>query len=195
MITSLPWPLHVIDFEASSLDVMGYPIEVGVAQWGALGEPIRGWSTLIRPTDDWTRNGHWSSSSAKVHGLRGRDLLADGWAPERVARSLNDMLGPQGIAWCDGGPYDAHWMRALFRAAGVEPRFILGDWHRLASMLGKTERDLVFDWLERQPTRHRARADAEQLLLALAHAAGSEVGPVHELEQNLSQQGKAPCGG
>jgi hypothetical protein len=120
-----------------------------------------------------------------VHGLRGRDLLTDGWTPERVARRLNDTLGPAGIAWCDGRPYDSHWMGALFRAGGRAPCFVLGHWHRLASMFGKAEREAAFDRLERQPI-HRARADAEQLLLALtlAHTADGKVGPVRELDRN-----------
>jgi hypothetical protein len=123
------------------------------------------------------RRGHWSPASAKVHGIRGSDLLAHGQSPEQVAAALNAALGPGAIAWCDGGPYDAHWARALFTAAGVKPLFILGDWHRLAAMLGGSARERALDWLERAPTQHRAREDAEQLLLALAHAAEAEGGP------------------
>jgi len=75
----LPWPLAVIDIEASSLDLTGHPIEVGLALLSAPNEPIFGWSTLIRPVDEWRLHGHWSPVSAKVHGIRGGDLLAR-WA-------------------------------------------------------------------------------------------------------------------
>jgi hypothetical protein len=170
-----------IDFEASSLDQDSYPIEVGLALWPAPDEPILGWSALIRPAGEWTRCGHWSPASAKVHGIRGSDLLVRGQEPARVAAALNAALGPNGIAWCDGGPYDAHWAGALFKTGGIKPTFALGDWSRLAAMLGAAARERALAWLEQAPTRHRARADAEQLLLALAYGTGAEVGPVQNL--------------
>lgn len=183
--TALPWPLAVIDFEASSLDEDGYPVEVGLALWPAPDAPILGWSALIRPAGDWARRGHWSPASAKVHGIRGSDLLAHGQPPERIATALNEALGPGAVAWCDGGPYDAHWARALFKAGGVRPSFTLGDWHRLVPLLGAPARERALTWLQDAPARHRARADAEQLLFALAHAAGVEVGPAQDLAQRL----------
>ena len=96
-LATLPWPLAVIDFEASSLDPNGYPIEVGLALRPAPDEPIRGWSALIRPAEDWTRHGDWSPASAKVHGIRGGELLARGQPSEPIATALNAALGP-GIA-------------------------------------------------------------------------------------------------
>lgn len=170
----LPWPLTVIDIEASSLDLAGYPIEVGLARWPAPHEPIFGWSTLIRPTDEWRLHGHWSPVSAKVHGIRGSDLLAHGRSPQQVAAALNEAIGPGAVVWCDGGPYDAQWMQVLFKAGGVKPAFALGDWHRLASRLGGVFRERALVGLERVATRHRARADAEGLLFALADAIGLE---------------------
>jgi hypothetical protein len=176
------WPLTVIDIEASSLELTGYPIEVGLALWPAPDEPIFGWSTLIRPIDEWRQYGHWSPVSAKVHGIRGGDLLAHGHSPQQVAAALNDSLSSGSVVWCDGGPYDAQWIQALFKAGGVKPAFTLGDWHRLASMLGRAIRERALIGLERSPMRHRARADAEGLLLALAHAMDLEVGPVEDLD-------------
>ena len=46
--TALPWPLAVIDFEASSLDQDGYPIEVGLALAGARGRDLQ--LVLTHPT-------------------------------------------------------------------------------------------------------------------------------------------------
>ena len=183
--TALPWPLAVIDFEASSLDQDSYPIEIGLALWPAPDEPILGWSALIRPAGDWVRCGHWSPVSAKVHGIRGSDLLAHGRSPERIASALNEALGPGAVAWCDGGPYDAHWTRALFKAAGVRPTFALSDWHRLVPLLGAPARERALTWLKDALAQHRARADAEQLLFALAHAVGVDVGPAQDLAQRL----------
>ena len=183
--TSLFWPIAVLDFEASSLDDDSYPIELGLALWPAPDEPILGWSTLIRPVGDWMRRGHWSPASAKVHGIQGSDLLAHGRSPERFALALNEALGPGAVAWCDGGSYDAHWAGALFEAGGVRPSFVLGDWHRFVVLPGPQARERALAWLKDAPTRHRARADAERLLFALAHAAGVEVGPAQDLAQRL----------
>ena len=118
--------------------------------------------------------------SAKVHGIRGSDLVAHGHSPERVAVALNEALGPGGIAWCDGADYDAHWAGALFKAANIRRTFSLGDWHKLAAMPGREARERALDWIGQAKARHRARDDAEQLLLAMAHAVGAEIGPVQD---------------
>ncbi len=116
-----------------------------------------------------------------MHGIRGGELLARGQPVGRVAAALNEALGPATIAWCDGDAYDVHWTGALFKAAKIAPRFVLGDWHRLTAMLSPAMRERGLRWLEQAPSRHRAREDAEQLLLALAQAAGIETGPVQDL--------------
>ena len=194
--SGLPWPLAVIDIEASSLDLKGYPIEVGLAFWPAPAEPIFGWSTLIHPTDEWRLHGHWSPESAKVHGIRGRDLLAHGRSPPKVAAAQNEALGPGAVAWCDGGPYDAQWIQTLFKAGRVKPVFALGDWHRLASMLGRAFRERTLAALEQAPARHRARSDADGLLLTLADAMDLDVGPVENLDIRVAAlatlEGSAP---
>ena len=172
--TALPWPLAIIDFEASSLEQDGYPIEVGLAVWPGPEAAITGWSTLIQPAGEWSRCGHWSPASAKVHGIRGRDLLATGQPVERVAAALNERLGSGGVAWCDGDAYDIHWTNALFKAANATRRFRLGAWHQLIARLGPEMRERGLRWLDQAPARHRAREDAEQLLHALAHAVGGE---------------------
>lgn len=82
-------------------------------------------------------------------------------------------------------PYDAHWARALFKAGRVRPTFVLGDWHRLVPLLGAPARERAMAWLKDAPARHRAQADAEQLLFALAHAVGVEAGPAQDLAQRL----------
>ena len=181
--TALPWPLAVIDFEASSLDQDGYPIEVGLALWSGPEDPIFSWSSLIQPVGEWSRGGHWSSKSAKVHGILSRDLVAHGYPVDQVAAALNDTLGAETTAWCDGDAYDALWTGALFKAAEVTPVFVLGDWHRLMALLDLPMRERGLAWLKQVPARHRAREDAERLLLALAHAMGAEPGPIQDLAE------------
>ena len=172
--TALPWPLAVIDFEASSLDQDGYSIEVGLAFWPGPDAAISGWSTLIQPAGKWSRGGRWSPESAKLHGIRGKDLLANGQPVDRVAAALNERLGSGRIAWCDGEAYDVHWAGALFKAARATQHFRLGAWHQLIAMIGPEVRERGLDWLDQAPARHRAREDAEQLLHALAHVVGVE---------------------
>lgn len=138
------------------------------------------------------RHGHWSPDSAQVHGIRGNELRAQGKAPARVAALLNAVLGPC-AAWCDGGPYNAYW-GALFKAGGIKACSALGGWHRLTAMLGADRAVCAAEWLEQSPSRHRARADAGQLLFALAHA----VGPIPVLPRismpppSFPQQGNRP---
>lgn len=145
-----------------------------MAVWPAPDQPVLGWSTLIRPAWDWTSNGHWSVASAKVHGIRGGDLVVEGREPSRVVAALNAVVGVGAVAWCDGGPYDAHWISALFKAGKVESVFTLGDWDRLVGRLDRTGQERAWTWLERSPSRHRARQDAEALLLALMEGIGTE---------------------
>ncbi|HQS07647.1 MAG: hypothetical protein B7Y12_04200 [Rhizobiales bacterium 24-66-13] len=160
------WPLRIIDFEASSLEDGGYPIEVGLAVWPAPDEPIQVWSALIRPTQDWTEFGHWSELSQDVHGIDQAEL-ATAESPMAVARSLNTLIGG-GPVWCDGGPFDAYWMDALFEAAGIKPSFTLRSWDGLLRELGDEVSQGVRDQLEHAEVRHRAGEDASMLMEALA---------------------------
>jgi hypothetical protein len=178
----LPWPLYMIDFEASSLEPGGYPIEVGLALWPAADEPIFSWSSLIRPTDDWLKHGDWSKASREVHGISQNEAVRTGREPVKVAKAINEALSQSGVVWCDGGPYDAQWARTLFKAAGLKMVCPLGDWHQLVAAVGGEARENALEWLERIPPRHRAREDAEHLLHALAYAVGAKAGPVQQLE-------------
>jgi len=163
----LPWPITVIDFEASSFDEGSYPIEVGVGIWHGPRNPIHLWSSLIRPVQTWTLTGHWSRKSERVHGIS-RPELAEGRPPSEVACILNSRVSTR-VAWCDGGPYDAYWLRTLYAAAGCTPSFHLMDWGALS--IGRPElSERLFAFLERTPAPHRARNDALRLLQALASA-------------------------
>ena len=131
------------------------------------------WSALIRPTQDWNDFGHWSELSQHVHGID-RAELATAEPPMAVARSLNTLIG-SGPVWCDGGPFDAYWMDALFEAAGIKPSFTLRGWDGLLRELGDDVSERVRDQLEQAEVRHRAGEDASMLMDALA--AGVRQGP------------------
>ncbi|KAA2235883.1 hypothetical protein [Salinarimonas soli] len=181
----LPWPLYTIDFEASSLEPGGYPIEVGLAFWGAPDEPVYSWSTLICPTDEWTQHGDWSKASRAVHGISQAEAKAHGRPPSLVAKAVSEALTTCRVLWCDGGPYDAQWARALFKPAGLRLPCPLGDWHQLLRTLDNNTRDRALHWIEQTPAEHRARADAELLLLALAHGIQITSRPTLNLEDRI----------
>lgn len=67
----------------------------------------------------------------------------------------------------DGGPYDAYWLRALFSVSNLKPSFALGNWSALLLSLLEAHRESAMAALEATPPRHRAGADAKQLMRAL----------------------------
>lgn len=176
----LPWPLFTIDFEASSLDDGSYPIEIGVCRWAAPDRSIEGWSSLIRPIQSWVDHGSWSSASACVHRIPRQDLSL-GMTPTDVIAALNAIVG-DAAAFCDGGAYDFHWARMLARASGVRATFKIGDFDHLASELEQLAYMRFVRWLDRAPTRHRARDDAERLMKALARGLRLEHGTSTTIE-------------
>ncbi len=185
----LPWPLYTIDFEASSLDDGTYPIEVGVCRWVTLDRSIEGWSSLIKPIPEWIDHGSWSLASAEVHRISREDLEL-GMSPTQVIAALNTIIG-EAAAFCDGGAYDFHWARMLARASGIRATFKIGDFDHLASELEQLAYMRFVRWLDRAPTRHRARDDAERLMKALARGLRLEHGTSETIE--LPGEDANPC--
>lgn len=164
-----------LDIEASALDHDSYPIEVGVV---ACSTHARS-SWLIKPTEDWRKAGVWSAKSARIHGIKKRELDRDGLPVCQVARELAAWCDGMRVL-CDGGDYDRYWLRRLFDAAGMEAPFVVGGYHAFA-------RDLAFsagrrvdiaiagaemEALLRFPVRHRAADDAARLAETLRQLAG-----------------------
>lgn len=160
----LPWPLVAIDFEASGLHRGSYPIEAGIARWRNPEAPIEIWSTLIRPTAGW-RADRWSEASQAVHGIAPEEL-ENGMDPRDVVLSLNALIGRR--AFCDGGSSDLGWLGGLEEAAGVDASFLLQDADAIGGFLHPRFYRRMVRWLDRATPRHRAAADAERLLRALA---------------------------
>lgn len=169
-IAELAFPLFTIDFEASSLEHMSYPIEIGIARWDGPGSCIAGWSSLIIPTKQWCASQSWTKEAQELHGLSPPDL-AHG-IPPASALTLANRLANERTAYCDGGSYDMYWLPRLSVAASKSPDFSLGSWGGLIDMLSTCDQETITEWLEDNPSIHRARPDAERLLRALAYAAG-----------------------
>ena len=166
----IPWPLFTIDFEASTLGPGSFPIEVGVCRWTGPDRPIEGWSTLIKPTSRWAKEGLWSASAQEVHGIR-RSELQSGMRPIDTIRALNAII-QQHAAFCDGGASDLGWARRLVLAAEIANTFKLGDFDMLTGLCDPEGYARLVRWLDRNPAPHRARPDAERLMGALAEGLG-----------------------
>jgi len=162
----LPWPLITLDFEASGLGEFTYPIEIGIARWAEPAAPIETWSALIQPAAAWAEHRIWNSASEAIHGIRFEDLAA-GMSVEHALRHANQIIGSH-IAFCDGGEHDLRWLLHLAQAAGEQPTFRLADWDALGGALSSKQYAHMIKWLDTEPVIHRAGADAERLMTALA---------------------------
>lgn len=119
------------------------------------------WSSLIRPTSEWTRRGAWSRRSQAVHGIT-HEMLAEAPPPATVFAELNRRVADFDILFCDGGSYDAHWLRELCRAAAAPPAFRMADISILLG-LGPYRRNRYSDLLAASAAPHRAEADARRI--------------------------------
>lgn len=177
---TLLWPIWSVDFEASSLAAASYPIEIGIVRWSGPHTHIEGWSTLIRPTDEWLGDRIWSAESAAVHGIKLEDL-SGGMDPTSVVATVNRIVEPGTVLHCDGGQYDARWLRVLTAASAVEPWWRLGDLDHLVWRLTGYQQMAVVRYLDKSTAKHRARDDAERLMQAIARGLGerAELADLH----------------
>lgn len=109
------WMRVFLDFEASSLSKLSFPIEVG---W--VFEDGRSESHLIRPAGTWA---DWDPASEAIHRIDRRRLELEGIAHDVVAaRMIAALTGHELLA---GAPsWDGKWLSVLLRAAGL-PRHSL----------------------------------------------------------------------
>lgn len=160
-----------LDFEASSLEKHGYPIEVA---W--VFEDGRSESHLIRPALQWT---DWDDEAEALHGISRSKLESEGEPAEAVARRLLETLAEHEV-YASAPSWDGKWLSALLRAAGL-PRHAMRlkdtdkaqaetarDTLRLRVPVEQLD-DIVMRVLERvhakaaeQQVKHRALEDAEQ---------------------------------
>jgi len=165
MASVFQFPLVVVDFEATALTLESYPIEVGVARAVNSADPVSSWSALIVPDPTWNVSAQWDPDAERVHGIS-RWELRSGTSARDVMTALNAWAGDVDIVWCDGGRYDASWLRTLAEAACVEPNFALGD---LSAVLAANYNrcDSYLEFISRSAAPHRAGPDAERICRAL----------------------------
>lgn len=164
----LPWPLWVIDFEASGLGPGSYPIEAGIALWRAPGEAVRVWSSLISPAPDWIEGGLWDVEAEKVHQLP-QSALSGGLTVKEAAHGLN-ALAAHAAVFSDAPQYDDYWLRRLYAAAGLQAAFRLEPLDALLSRVGEAGQGRFQRWQEKAAPRHRAGDDAERHMKGIGRA-------------------------
>ena len=104
-----------LDFEASSLEKGGFPVEVGWVLEDGTEE-----AHLIRPAPDWRV---WSAEAEAIHRLTRARLEAEGETPEAVAARMMEVLSGQEIL-ASAPSWDGQWLSRLLRAGGL-PRHAL----------------------------------------------------------------------
>lgn len=110
-----------------------------------------------------------------MHGIQ-REQLVDGIAPADALTKANEIIGAH-IAFCDGGEHDLRWLLHLVQAAGTYPTFRLANWAVLGGSLSKEQQSRMVQRLRTEQALHRAGADAERLMQALADALGGPSRP------------------
>jgi DNA polymerase III epsilon subunit-like protein len=160
----------VLDLEASALGYRSYPIEVGLALMLDVCQPIRTWSMLIRPTEEWLKGGAWSQESAAVHGISRETLLREGQPVQQVCDRLNALLTGISIIVTDAPRHDQDWLDTLFRAGAREQRFAIFDFDALTGGLSRDQYRHMVNLLESRPVPHHAMEDAVRLASALLEA-------------------------
>lgn len=172
------YPLF-IDFEASSLGVKSYPIEVA---WSMGDGTIE--SHLIKPdaVEDWT---DWDPFAESLHAITREQLAIEGKEPKWVAQRMNEVLEGK-VLLTNAYEYDLDWCETLFKASGEYMLFNLGDaWHVMGRQLfiepslenvmleqpvsaQKTYDELTkisqSAWKNVEGGQHRASVDVQQLI-------------------------------
>lgn len=155
-----------LDFEASSLSAASWPIEVGLS-WIAQGE-VWTWSSLIRPSPDWTLS-DWSQKSAAVHGIALDDLQAAPPAAAVAEELLEVLAGRTPVS--DAPDFDGHWLARLLATRPDLPAPVLENYIAVshAAFTGRAL-DLLHETLARRRTPHRAGPDSARLAAGWARA-------------------------
>ncbi len=152
--------LFYIDFEASSLSRISWPIEIGMA-W-IVGNDVQSWSTLIRPDVTWDLK-DWSARSAEVHNIPYEEVMAAPLAVDVAAEVRERLLGKTPVS--DNPAFEKRWMDKLLGVIDTpSPEFLGYELIAQSACHGHPEAlDRLYERLERSKVPHRAGKDAERL--------------------------------
>lgn len=165
------WPIVTIDFEASGLGRLTYPIEIGISRWQGPGHVGETWHSLVRPDASWTSKGVWSEVSQTIHGIP-KERLSDAPTAAEALAAANAFAPLGTLAFCDGGGHDSYWLQRLADAAGFAPAFLLGPWNHVADAMEHEQQMRLHTHRADGEIAHRAAPDAEDHIKAFAWALG-----------------------
>ncbi len=150
--------LAFLDFEASSLDLESWPVEVGYALSTGPSDAF-----LLARDPSWSM-AHWDRRSAHVHGISLRDLEAEGLAPDVALERLRVALEGM-VVVSDAPEFDRFWLQRLADAAGAPAPFEVLDWETAlpTRLRAKTWRAIVQEAERLSPRTHRAGPDARAM--------------------------------
>ncbi|WP_230530736.1 3'-5' exonuclease [Microvirga roseola] len=151
-----------LDFEASSLEKHGYPIEVAWV-FADGGEEEH----LIRPASAWT---DWSADAEAIHRISRERLVAEGTPHDAVARRMVDVLTGHAL-YATAPSWDGQWLSKLLRAASL-PRHAL----RLKDT-DEAHRDAVIAVLQRAGVSSERYEGIFQEILGQARLKNDDAGP------------------
>lgn len=167
--------LIIMDVEASGLGPGSWPIEVGLAWFGA--GAVRTWSSLIRPEPGWDPEA-WDPVAEEIHGIS-REELTRAPAAWTVATELLSRVAGRTV-FSDAPGHDGRWVRMLLDAQPAPAGVRILDFDRaVGAVCGARGADWAYERLERTRTPHRAGPDAERMLRAILYGRGrgSGLGP------------------
>lgn len=146
-----------VDFEASGLGALSWPVEVGWAYDHGAEE-----AHLIRPCAEWPMSA-WDPAAGALHGLDVETLFRAGEPAGAVCDRMNEAL--EGVRlYSDAPAWDGYWLYRLFSAAGRRPRFQLQDFAALMEAAYDGDPSvLIAEAQWRAPRAHRAREDSRHL--------------------------------
>jgi hypothetical protein len=148
-----------LDFEASSLSVHSWPIEVGIS-W-IEKKQVKTWSSLIRPHPAWDI-ADWSAQSEAVHQIPLLDLQDAPPAAQVASEFLTVTSGL--ILTSDAPEFELHWLSRLLGAGGFTSAPKIEDFHAVSfKFFSGFALDIVYEALELTKAPHRAGSDSARL--------------------------------
>jgi hypothetical protein len=163
------------DIEASGLQFLSYPVEIGWA-WVERSR-IESRSILIKPSEEWLswKTG-WNPDAERLHGISLEQLYSEGIEVSKACEILNREWHGAEIAFDTGSDaHDSRWLSVLYRAAPNEPSFGLSDLSSDHCILSYARMSRITDdtirTLETLAPRHAHRAAPDAARWAWYHLA------------------------
>lgn len=149
----------VLDFEASSLSNISWPVEVGIS-W-IESDRVQTWSSLIQPHPKWDIS-DWSTQSEAVHQIPLADLEN---APPAscVVGGLISMASDL-ILVSDAPKFERRWLSRLLEAGGISAVPAIEDFNIVSfAHYDGIALDMLYEKLELTKVPHRAGPDTARL--------------------------------